>query len=60
MAGSPERMLLAAILIGIGFRRDVLARGALTLFERVGIGIHKGAFPVQYRGLSTLNFVAVI
>ena len=39
VAGGPERMLLAAILIRIGFRRNVFARGALALLERIGIGI---------------------
>ena len=46
MAGGPERMLLAAILIRIGFRRNVLACGALALLERIRVGIHDGAFPV--------------
>jgi hypothetical protein len=46
MAGGPERMLLAAVLIGIGFRRNVLACGALALLEGVGVGIHAGAFLV--------------
>ena len=46
MAGGPERMLLAAILIRIGFRRNVLACGALALLERIRVGIHDGVFPV--------------
>ena len=39
-------MLVAAVLIRIGFRRNVLACGALALLERVGVGIHDGVFPV--------------
>src|SRR3981081_2195342 len=37
-------MLLAAVLIWIGFSRDVLARGALALLERIGIGCHDLGF----------------
>ena len=46
VAGSPQRMLLAAILIRIGFRRNVVACGALTLLERIGVGRHDVVFPV--------------
>src|SRR4030095_16656421 len=52
MAGGPERMLFAAVLIWIGFRRNVLPCGALALLERVRVGIHAGAFLV-------LDFFAV-
>jgi len=45
MAGGPERMLIAAIPIRIGFRWNALACGALALLERVGVGIHAGVFP---------------
>jgi hypothetical protein len=38
MTGRPERMLLAAIAVGIGFGRNVLSRRALALIERIGIG----------------------
>src|ERR1700730_17600846 len=33
-------MLFAAVLIGVGFSRDVPACGALALLERIGIGGH--------------------
>jgi hypothetical protein len=41
MAGSPKRMLLAAILIGVAFGRNVFSRSALALFIRIGIGGHE-------------------
>src|ERR1700738_3173137 len=44
MAGGPKRMLFAAVLIGVGFRRDVLACGALALLERIGIDGHGFGF----------------
>ena len=37
VAGGPQRMLLAAVRIGIGFGRNVFARGAFTFFERIRI-----------------------
>ena len=40
MAGSPKRMLLGAILIGVTFGRNVFSRRALALFIRIGIGGH--------------------
>src|SRR6185312_14849589 len=46
MPGGPERMLVAAVPIRIGFRRNVLSRGALALLEGVGVGVHDGVFPV--------------
>jgi hypothetical protein len=43
MTSHPERMLLGAIAIGVGFRRNVLSRRALTLIKRIGIA-HDLAF----------------
>src|SRR3954462_8258059 len=37
-------MLFAAVLIRIGFRRNVLARGALALRERIWVGRHDFVF----------------
>src|ERR1700704_5574159 len=44
MAGGPQRMLFAAVLIGVGFSGNVLARGLLALFERIRIGAHDFGF----------------
>src|SRR5882757_6745527 len=41
MPRAPQRMLVAAILIWIGFGGNVLPRGALAFFKRIGIGCHR-------------------
>src|SRR4029077_210387 len=41
MTGGPERMLLAAVLIGIAFSRNLFPCGALALFERIGMRCHR-------------------
>src|SRR5713101_3375877 len=40
MAGSPERVFLAAVLIRIALSRNLLPRGALAFLERIWIGRH--------------------
>src|SRR5438552_3419355 len=37
IAGGPQRMLLTAVSIRIGLRRNVLSRGALAFLERIRI-----------------------
>src|SRR4030088_42414 len=44
MAGSPERMFLAAVLIRIALNRNVLPRGALAFLERIWTGRHDLGF----------------
>src|SRR5450432_4370817 len=44
MAGGPERMFLAAVLIRIALGRNVLPRGALAFLERIWIGRHDLGF----------------
>jgi hypothetical protein len=44
VAGGPERMLLAAVLIGIALSRNLFPRSALALLERIGIGCHDRIF----------------
>src|ERR1700681_1546407 len=44
MAGRPERMFLAAVLIRIALGRNVLPRGALAFLERIWIGRHDLGF----------------
>src|SRR5216684_1651528 len=44
MAGGPERMFLAAVLIRIALSRNVLPRGALAFLERIWIGRHDLGF----------------
>src|SRR6202022_315087 len=44
MAGSPERMFLAAVLIRIALSRNVLPRDALAFLERIWIGRHDRGF----------------
>src|SRR6266851_7875782 len=44
MAGRPERMFLAAVLIRIALSRNVLPRGALAFLERIWIGRHDLGF----------------
>src|SRR5476649_996903 len=41
---APQRMLLGAVLIWIGFRGNIFARGALAFFKRIGIGCHWSGF----------------
>jgi hypothetical protein len=41
-------MFLAAVRIWIGFRRNLLSRGALALLERVWIGAHDFVFPCDF------------
>ena len=51
MSGAPERVFLAAVLIGIGFGGNVLSRGALALFERIGIVVIV-CFPLFFAGFA--------
>src|SRR6202171_4019131 len=44
MAGRPERMFLAAVLIRIALGRNLLPRGALAFLERIWIGRHDRGF----------------
>src|ERR1035437_2880880 len=44
VAGSPERMFLAAVPILIARGRNLLPRGALTFLERIWIGRHDFVF----------------
>src|ERR1700688_4015232 len=44
MAGRPERMFLAAVLIRIALGRNLLPRGALAFLERIWIGRHDLGF----------------
>src|ERR1700687_1824018 len=44
MAGRPERMFLAGVLIRIALGRNVLPRGALAFLEWIWIGRHDLAF----------------
>src|SRR6202521_2228531 len=44
MAGRPERMFLAAVLIRIALGRNLLPRGALDFLERIWIGGHDLGF----------------
>jgi len=50
MTGGPERVLLAAVAVRIGFSGNILLRGALALFERIWIA-HGLVFLDGWRGL---------
>src|SRR4051794_40753745 len=41
MSRAPQRVFVAAVLIRIGFGGNVLSRGALAFFIRIGIGRHR-------------------